>query len=247
MGWKYSSNFEPLYYKIQKDILQDVEAERFKPGDKLPSENEISERYDVSVITAKRVLKNLMNLGLAFTVKGKGTYLAKSFSFGTSGLSFTEQMLFLGLNPSSHVLQFEIRKPDPEACAKLQLNSEDSVYYIKRVRLANKNPMGLELSVIPVNLCPNLTQHNLEKESLFKILREEYDIETVWGDAEIFAASATEEETSYLKLPKNSPVIKQKRVHFTEDFTPFEFLLSTFHNNSRFMFLSGRFRMAHPF
>jgi len=247
MSWKFSNNFEPLYYKIQKDILQDIDAQLFKPGDKLPSENEISEKYNVSVITAKRVLKNLMGMGLAYTVKGKGTYLAKPFSFSNSGLSFTEQMLLLGLTPSSHVIQFEIIKPDEETCAKLQLRPEELAYSIKRVRLANKNPVGVELSVIPFNLCPNLMQHNFEKESLFKVLHEEYGIITFWGDAEISVGNATEEEASFLKIANNSTVIKQKRVHFTEDFMPFEFLRSTWKGYNRLIFLSGRFRMAHPF
>lgn len=71
---------EPLYAQIAEDLRQKIFSGKFRAGDRMPSENEIAEQYNVSVITSKRVLNDLADERLVTRVKGRGTFVA-----GTDG------------------------------------------------------------------------------------------------------------------------------------------------------------------
>lgn len=70
------SKREPLYIQIANDLRSKILKGDFRPGDRLPSENEIAEQYHVSVITSKRVLNDLADENLIFRLKGRGSFVA---------------------------------------------------------------------------------------------------------------------------------------------------------------------------
>ena len=244
--WKNYSKYEPLYVRLQNILLAEIEAGVYKPGDKLPSENDLKKKFSVSAITVRRALKNLVDLGLAFSIQGKGTFVSKPYYMSTTGWSFTEQMTDMGIKPSSKVIEFTRIKAYLDVSNILHLKENEYVYLLKRVRMGDNKPFGLETSMIPEKLCPGLIDINFENESLFSTLKNTFKLEPYWGDAEIYASSAMETEAKILNLPIGAPVIRQRRVHFTEDFTPIEYLNSIFQRGN-FILLSGRFRMHHTF
>jgi GntR family transcriptional regulator, arabinose operon transcriptional repressor len=75
----------PLYQQIYDKLIEDVQAKRLNPGDRVPSENELSRRFGVSRITTKRVLEMLSDEGLVERVPGKGTFLKELSSVYDSG------------------------------------------------------------------------------------------------------------------------------------------------------------------
>src|SRR5438309_6500659 len=84
----------PLYYQIQQGLSEQIRSGELKPGELMPSEQEIAERLGVSRMTARQALKSLCSRGLAFSQRGRGTFvsrmkLEKNFR---RLLSFSEEM-----------------------------------------------------------------------------------------------------------------------------------------------------------
>ncbi len=230
----------PLYYRIEQTILDQIQNGQLRPGARLPSEAELAQQYQVSRITATRALDDLVRRGRAYRQQGKGTYVAQARIREISGFrSFSEDILARGAAPSSRVLAFEEVDPDPATREQLKLAAGERIFLLKRLRLADGSPMAVETACVPSRLCPGLLSRDLSRNSLYAILREEYQVFPVWADAEIEARSADKEEASLLDLKPGKPVLAAHRVTFTENYDVIETVQSVYRGD-RFTFYTGR-------
>jgi GntR family transcriptional regulator len=229
----------PRYYQIEQAILEMIQNNQFKPGEQLLSEAEVAQQFQVSRITAKRALDDLVRQGWAYRQQGRGTFVAQARIKEMSGFrSFTDDILSKGLKPSSQVLRFEqLACAEPEA-VQLRVNPGDPVYILQRVRLADDQPVALETAYLPGRLFPNLSNFDLS-ESLFKVLREQYHVTPVWADAELQASSATAEIAQALGMQIGEPVLIANRLSYTDTFDIVEYVVSIY-CGSRFTFYIGR-------
>src|SRR5579871_1901033 len=120
----------PLYYQIQQNLLGDIRVGALKPGQPVPSEQEISETLRVSRMTARQALKSLCDMGVVFSERGKGTFVSplKLEKKLRHVASFTDEMRARGLSPESRILSFEMVSPGAEVAAALILSAQDSVF-----------------------------------------------------------------------------------------------------------------------
>src|SRR5690625_792519 len=93
----------PIYYQLSEQIKRLIETEQLLPGDLLPSEREYAERYNISRMTVRQAISNLVTESLLYRKKGKGTFVAeKKFEQNLQGLtSFSEDMQLRGYTPSN--------------------------------------------------------------------------------------------------------------------------------------------------
>ena len=233
-------SFDPLYVQIEREILGEINQGQLQSGDRLPSETDIAQKYSVSRITARRVLEDLVKQGVAYSQQGRGTFVAMPRIREISGfLSYSQDMLARGLNPSSRVLCFTESEPDALLQKRLQLKPGEKTYCLKRVRLANDKPMVLETAYLPVHLCPELIQEDFTNASLYAVLREKYGIYPTWADAEIVATLATPEEAAHLGMKPGLPVLCADRLTYTRTFSVIESVRSVYCGD-RFSFYTGR-------
>jgi len=232
--------FHPLYYQIEQEILREIQDRQMQPGDRLPSEAEIANRYHVSRITSRRVLADLVTRGIAYSQQGRGTFVAFPRIQTMSGfLSFSDDMAARGLVPSSIVVQFDEIIPDPEVHTRLQLQEGECVFCLKRVRLANGSPVALETAYLPGQICPGLDGEDLAQQSLFRILREKYGVIPTWSEAEIEATLASPEEAEYLNSQPGAPLLCANRLTYSQTNAVIETVRSVY-SGDRFMFYTGR-------
>jgi len=147
----------PLYYQIQQRLLDQIRSGSLKAGQPVPSEQEISVRMRVSRMTARQALKSLCSLGVAYSQRGKGTFvsrfkLEKNFR---QVLSFSEEMRARGSRPRSRVLTFRRIQPDSEVAEALHVTPSEPVFLLRRIRLADSVSLWVECTHIPVRLCPD--------------------------------------------------------------------------------------------
>ncbi|GAB3062361.1 hypothetical protein GCM10027286_27550 [Virgibacillus ainsalahensis] len=85
----------PIYYQLEEQIKNFIQSENLAPGDILPSEREMSEKYKINRMTVRQAINNLVAQGLVYRQKGRGTFIAEEkFEQDLSGLSsFSEDML----------------------------------------------------------------------------------------------------------------------------------------------------------
>uniref|UniRef100_A0A7C4Q0Q2 GntR family transcriptional regulator n=1 Tax=Bellilinea caldifistulae TaxID=360411 RepID=A0A7C4Q0Q2_9CHLR len=230
----------PLYQQLEQEILRQIRHDELKPGDKLPSESELSRRFNVSRITARRAINNLIQQGYVYSLQGKGTFVAQTRIRELSGFrSFSEDIRARGMTPSSRLLQIRRIQPKASLRAELNLPAGIAVYRLERIRLVNDEPVAYEDAYLPASLCPGLEQFDFEKRSLFDVLRSEFNLNPTWADAELEAAAADETLAARLAIRPGEPVLIALRHTYTETMTVIEFVRSVY-SGKNFTFYTGR-------
>ena len=136
------------------------------------SERELMELYQVSRITVRRAIDELVNEGYLYKVQGKGTYIKGD----TSGqdlfsiASCTEDVLRLGKTPSRRVLQADSMTADRKRARLLQITRDDTVFCLGRVTCADGEPLNYTRTYLPEKLSPGLGAHDFAEESLYRLL-----------------------------------------------------------------------------
>lgn len=127
------SRKQPLYDQLV-DLLREKIDNELEPGDLLPSERELSERYGLSRTTVRLALKELETLGLISRRHGKGTFVSDASREATNlmgSYSFTEQMREMGRSPKTVILEFEVREATKSVADHLRIRLGDKVYRMR--------------------------------------------------------------------------------------------------------------------
>jgi len=109
----------PLYQQIYDKLIEEIKAGKLKPGDRLPSENELSLRFGVSRITTKRALEMLDEEGLAQRVPGKGTFLLEREAGGSCGEAPCAQLIGLVITQFADEFGTALVRSIEAACREL--------------------------------------------------------------------------------------------------------------------------------
>jgi GntR family transcriptional regulator len=191
----------------------------------LPSEAELGATFGVSRGTIRHALEVLEREGLVFRRQGKGTFIGRRrLAYDLTRLSSTtEDLLERGWKPGSRVLGIEAVRPRAAIQGFLQLPKGARVWELRRLRLADGEPVCLVSSYLPVRLTPGLDKHDLTG-SLAKLLAEEYGIKLRTADQTIRARGAVGEEAELLGVPEGEPIFMITRVAYDEQGTPVEYL-----------------------
>jgi GntR family transcriptional regulator len=218
------NGFIPLYFQIQRALMEKIQSGELSEGDPLASEEELSRFYQVSRMTARQALHGLKTSGYAFSEKGRGTFVTKpKLEKNIMHLQgFTEDMRQRGMKPSSKLLEQIVLEPTEELMQKLKLDSTDRVVHLRRLRLADGIPMAIEDSHIPLKQFPGLERIDFAKHSLYQMLRERYGVRVGYADEIIEALPATKEESELLTVPRKASVLSITRLIMTTQETPIE-------------------------
>jgi GntR family transcriptional regulator len=224
------NGFIPLYYQIQRALMEKIHSGELIEGDPLASEEELSRYYQVSRMTARQALHGLKISGYAFSEKGRGTFVSRpKLEKNIMHLQgFTEDMRQRGMKPSSKLLQQAAVPPTEELMQRLKLDNGDRVLRLRRLRLADGIPMALEDSHIPLRQFPGLDRIDFAKHSLYQTLRERYGVRVGYADEIIEALPATREESELLNIQKKASVLSITRVIMTTQESPIEFACSRY-------------------
>jgi GntR family transcriptional regulator len=215
------ARFVPRYYEIEQALRARI-AE-LRPDDPLPSDAMLCEEFGVSRMTARNAVQRLTQEGLVYRVPGRGTFVAEPPVHRQAGslLSFTEEMRRRGREPTSRVLARDVREPRPAEASRLQLEPGEQVIAVRRLRLADEEPLAVEEAVFPAAIAPLVLRADLERASLHDTLVQGGHIPTM-GRARLGAEAAGEDDASLLDVPPGSPLLVEKRVIHDQDGNPLE-------------------------
>jgi GntR family transcriptional regulator len=163
----------PVYIQISDAIRTKIQRGKLPPDSVLPPSEQICEKLGITRMTLRQAYAVLAREGLLEAQRGRGTFVRRSKIERTLGqmVGFSEEMQASGKRPSSKLLGLERGEPNETA---REFFGEGEVYRIERLRLADEVPMAIENVQIPVALCPDLDQFDLEARSLYEILDEVY-------------------------------------------------------------------------
>ena len=219
---------QPLYDQLV-DILTDKIDHEYRPGDMIPSERELSERYGLSRTTVRLALQELERLGLVVRQHGRGTFVADRSAQTTNlmqSYSFTEQMRALGREPETTILEFSEMEADKNLAEHMGLHIGDKVFKLKRLRSADNMPMMVERTYLPVRKFLSLKRPMLEHRALYDVIEQDYHEKIRVAEEEFFASIARPADAHLLGIGEGSPVLDLVRTTYDEGNEIVEYTLS---------------------
>lgn len=214
----------PLHAQIAEVLRTKIQNEEFGDRENFPSERELAEQYTVSRMTVRQALQKLRHEGLIYHERGVGTFVNnRKIDVHTRNLNgFSEEMISLGLVPSSRVLDFRRELANDDVKRDLQLGAGAEVVYLERLRIADDEPMAFERTYLPAYMFPKLEEIDLKKKSLYQVLTENYDLQMHHAEEVLEAAAATKRVAGQLGIRVGAPVLVVHRVVFSESNQPVE-------------------------
>ncbi len=218
----------PLYHQLRVIFQRNIEAGEWQPDFQIPTEDSIAAQYRVSKVTVRQALKQLSDEGLLRREQGRGTFVSRpKVEQGPRKLtSFSEEMQQRGLRASSRVLEQEITPAGDQIAERLAIPSADPVFRLKRLRLANDEPMGIQTLYVPMRLVPGIERYDFANLSLYEVLNGRYGLKPARAREEHFAVALERNDGDLLGLEAGSPALGAERLAFREDGTPIELTLS---------------------
>jgi GntR family transcriptional regulator len=215
----------PLYYQLKCALMKAIEAGEWQPDQQLPNELQLAEQYGISKITVRQALQGLADMGYIRREHGRGTFVCKlKLDQGPRELtSFSEEIRRHRLTPTSRVVESMVQKAEGRVAESL---GAGQVFMLKRLRMADGEPMGLQTAHIPLNLVPGLEKENLENVSLYHILQSRYGLYPARARETYFAVKAKPPVARLLGIPSGSPVFDVERITYQTNGKPFEFVQS---------------------
>ncbi|MDX1585131.1 MAG: GntR family transcriptional regulator [Balneolaceae bacterium] len=209
----------PLHKQISDWLKQEIRAGNLEVNEKLPSENELSEKFDVSRVTVRRALQTLENEQLIYRCQGLGSFVSdhrthQSFSFLND---FTEELAGSGLKPSSKLISFghENISHRKDILSYLDIRNKEIAVKLERIRLGDDEPIAYDITWMPVFYGQLMEGFDLEKTTIFEILENEYDIPIEKGCYRIESAIADDKRAEYLKVEENTPLLQINKITYT--------------------------------
>ncbi|MFC1504715.1 GntR family transcriptional regulator [Spirochaetota bacterium] len=228
------SSYTPIYIQL-KDILKDlILKKRIKPEEKIPSENELSKAFDISRMTVREAIKELVKDNFLYVKKGEGTFVKSSVDtqMFISLDGFSTEMSKRGFKVSSKILsvqkidEFQLHR---EAYNALSADKTHPVVLVKRIRYLDNTPYAIESSYLPFHIGADLITRNFDSTfSIYSYLEREMNITLNRAEHTIQPQLADDEVVKLIKIKSKSPVLFIKGITYDKGNNAIEYLEGTY-------------------
>ena len=226
----------PKYYVV-KSHLAHILAQ-LAPGEPLPPERALAERFSTSRTTIRQALRELAIEGRLVRMHGRGTFAAlPKMAQRLQLTSYTEDMRRLGLVPRSVLLSVSQVRADEELASLLDMRPRARVLRIERLRIANEEPMAIETTHLDAARFPGLAKRLGDSVSLYALLATEYGIHLAEAEETIETVPATPREAELLDTTVGYPMLLLSRHSRDTSGRPVELAVS-FYRGDRYKFVT---------
>ncbi|WP_273321387.1 GntR family transcriptional regulator [Vallitalea guaymasensis] len=207
---------ETKYQKIKKDIENKINTGEFKSGEKIPSERKLCELYNISRMTARQAVNELVKEGIVYREKGRGTFVSSPNFLQRNVKSFTDTLRERGFNPSTNIIEFSTVYNLRDISNIMEVPYETKFYKLKRLRLGNELPMALETVYIQKDRCLGLHKYDISK-SLYEVLEEHYGYKVENISCDIDACIANNIMMKVFNMKKARALLKITGISYTSN------------------------------
>jgi len=214
----FNKGAHPLYFQIKQILKEKIESGQYNIGEVLPSENELQEIFNVSRITVRQALNELVLEGYLSRKRGKGTIvIPHKFEEKLSVIkSFTEEMSERGFKPVTFFAEIKKVNASKKVANVLSIKEGDPVFNIRRVRGIDDDPIVFFNTYLTMEV--NLPLDNQKYyDSLYKLIQETSDIRIVKAYEYIEATIASKELGELLDVDKCSPILRAIRYGYNQN------------------------------
>ena len=201
----------PQYRRIEQALRERIAT--LRPGDRLPSDAELTIEFAVSRMTARNAMQRLAEDGLIERQPGRGSFVARPPAHRRANrlMTFTQEMLRRGMTPSSRVLDRSLRPSNAVEAAALGVAVGEPVVHLRRLRCADDQPIAIETTILLGACADPVLTADLTRGSLHEALtRAGYALRR--GTGTIVAAAATADDARLLAMRPGDPLLVERRV-----------------------------------
>lgn len=222
----------PRYVQLRRRIEEGIDCGLLAPDSPLPSEREIAALTELSRVTVRKAIQELVRKGAVVQHQGSGSFITGAVQRVEQSLShltsFSEDMARRGLSSSSIWLERGIFLPSPEEVMTLALTADASVARISRLRQAGGQPMALERASLPLDILPNPT---LVSSSLYEVL-DQAGNRPDQARQKISAVNLEEEDAKLLGVATGAAGLRIERVSYLGSGRVIEFTRSVYRGDA---------------
>ena len=213
--------------ETRESVLDLIES--LTVGEAIPSERHLSTDLGVSRLTVRAALDDLVRDGYLVRRRGAGTFVAEpKVAKGMDASSFSDDMRARGLTPASRTIELRVIPAGARLGRMLHVSPSEPIVMAKRLRLADGEPMAIELLHVRASLVPGLTASDLEENSFYELLVDRYAIQIAGGTQTVEPTVTSEDESAALGVPLHSPALLFERVTRATTGDVVEFTTSTY-------------------
>ena len=213
--------------ETRERVLELIEP--LEVGEAIPAERQLGIDLGVSRLTVRAALDELVREGYLVRRRGAGTFVAEpKVAKGIDITSFSDDMRARGLTPESRTLDLHVEMAGARLGRILHVSPSEQILSVKRLRLADGDPMAIELLHVRASLVPGLTGRDLEENSFYDLLSSRYEIAIVGGTQTVEPTVTNEEESASLGVPLHSPALLFERLTRSAAGDLVEFTSSTY-------------------
>jgi len=214
-----------LYSRVETVLASEITDGALRVGDQLPTEDSLIARFEVSRITVRRAIQNLVSRGLVEIRRGRGTFVAapKISQELTELTGFVEDMRALGRKPTARVISKEIVTADTTVARQLALTKGERVVRIRRVRLADDVPISFDETYLPLAIGKKIMKNNLKVQPIFSLLESKYSVPLIEAEYKLEAVAAPSDVAVALGVQQGGPMFRIERTSYSIGSKPVDY------------------------
>jgi GntR family mannosyl-D-glycerate transport/metabolism transcriptional repressor len=219
----------PMYRKIAEAIREKIRSGEYKVDTALPTEAQLREEFDCSRVTVRQALKLLIEGEELESVQGSGTYVkASKVNYDIDHQSsFSEKWAHLEGVTHSDVLAFEIQTASITQADLLDIEEGDRIYYIKRIRYVDDNPITVEETWMPTAMFPDLN-YQVMQNSKYDYIEQQKQLTIDRSEQEIVPILPADDIAQLLGIETQRPIIEKRTRGYLADDIVFEYSCNYF-------------------
>ena len=207
----------PRHEQISDHLRDKIESGDYKVDEKLPSENELADKFDVSRVTVRRSLQTLQNENLIYRRQGLGSFVKDNRSHQTFVrlTDFVEDMKRAGMEASSEVLGLKPVTAPEHICSQLKIEPNSTVVRLDRLRKGDGKPIAFDITWLPMFYGQLIENFDLQDQTIYGIMEREYDIPVEKGFFRIEAENADDYLAKHLSVSEGTALLLIDRLSLT--------------------------------
>ena len=225
----------PLYFQLEKLILEEIDNGNYPVGSMIPTEMELSQMFGISRTTVRQAISDLVREEHLYRIKSKGTFVAHPKlvqGFIQSIQSFDDDVRSTGRTPSTEVLDLKLVELEPEVAQLMELPAGTKAIYLYRKRFADDEPIVTVETYLPYDRCAFVLSHDLAKESLYNVLAARDDTRICRVTRVLEAVAGNARDAEYLNLGRGKPVLLSTTIGYNEAEEPIEYSVARYRGDS---------------
>ena len=213
-GFMYPTS-SPLYREIRDRIAEAIRSGEWRPGEALPAEKKLCERFGVSMGTLRKAVDELSSSGVLVRQQGRGTFVARH-SKERFMFSFFHLVGHDGHKefPDVQFVCFDTTAADDVAARALSIDPGAPLHHLTNLLSLRGEPVSLDEMYLPTTLFPDMTEERLRQRqtTLYQMYQDEFDVTVVRASERVRSCAASHDQARLLQTAAGAPLLRVLRV-----------------------------------